>query len=164
MLVRLWRNHRIHGLQSPGPLISVFHTTSSFHSFVSSYTSSRSFPRFFPSVFYLSGTCWVCIFSLSLVFVLIIVLVWHLSSLDLDLFSFWWKINTLIKNFRNFIPGGRSAVSSPGGPSVKNMERRWMRLDEGRRGFKEREISSSFSLCVQREKGRNFSLSFSFWV
>ena len=47
----------------PGPLISVFHTASSFHSFVSSYTTASSFPRTFSSTFCLSGTCWVFILA-----------------------------------------------------------------------------------------------------
>ncbi len=41
----------------------VFHTSSSFHLFVSSHTVFRSFPRTFPSSFCLSGTCWVFILA-----------------------------------------------------------------------------------------------------
>ncbi len=55
------------------PFLSGFHTASSFHSFTSSHTASSSIPRTFSSVFWLSGTCWVFIFSLSLVTLLIIV-------------------------------------------------------------------------------------------
>ena len=48
-----------------GPFLSAFHTASSFHSFTLSHTASNSFPRTSSSVFCLSGTCWVYIFSLS---------------------------------------------------------------------------------------------------
>ena len=41
---------------------------------MSSHTSSRPFPRSFPSVFYLSDTCWVFTVVLHWLFVLIIVL------------------------------------------------------------------------------------------
>ena len=45
----------------PGPLISVFHTSSSFHPFLSSHTVFNSFPRTSTSVFYLSDTVWLLI-------------------------------------------------------------------------------------------------------
>ena len=81
LLVWLWRKHRLWqtDFNPLRPFLSSFHTSSSFHSFVSSHTASSSFPRTFSSVFCLSGTCWVYIFSLSLVPLLIIDLVWHFS-------------------------------------------------------------------------------------
>ena len=45
----------------------------------------------FSSVFWLSVTSWVFYFRLSLTFVLIIVLVWHIPSLGPRLFLFGWK-------------------------------------------------------------------------
>ena len=47
----------------PGPLISVFHTVSSFHPFVSFHTTSSSIPRIFSSAFCVSGKYWVFILS-----------------------------------------------------------------------------------------------------
>ena len=41
----------------PGPFISVIHTSSSFHPFVSSHKAFSSFPRTFSSTFCLNGTC-----------------------------------------------------------------------------------------------------------
>ncbi len=63
LLVWLCRKHRLGGLQSPwtSHLGLLYHTTSSFHSFVWSHTTSISFPRTFSSTFCLSGTCWVFI-------------------------------------------------------------------------------------------------------
>ena len=40
-----------------GSVLANFHTSSSFHSFTSSHTTSRVFPRIFSSVFCPKGTC-----------------------------------------------------------------------------------------------------------
>ena len=62
-----------------GPFLSNFHPDSVVHSFASSHTVFISFPRIFPSVFCLTGTCCVYLFSLSLSSLLIIDLSWHFS-------------------------------------------------------------------------------------
>ena len=61
LLVWLWRKHQVCGFNPPGPLISVFHTASSFHTFTSSHSTYISFPSTFSSVFCLSGTDWMFI-------------------------------------------------------------------------------------------------------
>ena len=88
-------------LNTVGPFVSALRSSSALHSFASSYTAFSPFPRTFSSVFWLSGTCWVSLFSLSLTFLLIIDLVWHFSFPCPLPFSILLKINL----FTQFNPG-----------------------------------------------------------
>ena len=100
LLVWSWRKRRLCGFQSPGPLILVFHTSSSFYPFTSSHTPFRSFPCTFSSVFSLVapaecllwpfiGFCDHHSFSVTISFP------WPSSFfISVENKHTWWKTNT----------------------------------------------------------------------